>query len=59
MTAKKVLALSLARGVDHRGSDIRVDAGTMIAPASWPRQPLRPQLWKWRLASKWGRLIVT
>jgi len=53
LSAEMVLARSLVRGVDHRGSDIRVDAGTMMAPASWPRQSLRPQLWKWRLAFKW------
>jgi hypothetical protein len=53
LSAERVLARSLVRGVDHRGSDIRVDAGTMMAPASWPRQSLRPQLWKWRLAFKW------
>ena len=47
------LVVDHLRSVDHRGSDVRLDAGTLMAPSSWPRRSLRPHLWKWQVKFAW------
>ena len=53
----QLLVLSFIRGIDHRGSDVRLDSGVMMNPSSWPRQGIPAGLWKWKivLAFKWQR----
>ena len=38
------------RLADHRGSDIRLDAGLPHRFDAWPRAPLDAGLWTWRVA---------
>ena len=48
------LVVDHLRSVDHRGSDVRLDAGTLMSPSSWPRRSLRPHLWRWQTKFAWS-----
>ena len=37
------------RLADHRGSDVRLSAGTPYRLAAWPREPIDSGLWAWRV----------
>ena len=37
------------RAVDLNGSDVRLDAGTIMSPKCWPRQELDVDLWRWKV----------
>jgi hypothetical protein len=52
-TRAELLVVEHMRGIDHRGSDVRLDAGTLLSPSIWPRRATRANLWKWRLKVKW------
>jgi hypothetical protein len=52
-TVEERLIVEHLRGVDHRGSDVRLDTGQLMTPSSWPRRALKPKLWKWGLKVKW------
>ena len=41
------LVVEHLRGVDHRGSDVRLDTGRLMSPSCCPRRSIRPELWKW------------
>ena len=41
------LVLSFIRGAEHRGSDVRLSAGTICNPDCWPRHSIDPRLWRW------------
>ena len=43
--------LNFLRGVEHRGSDVRLDTGCQMRPNVWPRQSLDPDLWIWQTAA--------
>ena len=55
--APVALVTKIFRGLDHRGSDVRMDVGQVMTPTCWPRQSLRASLWSWRhrFAWKWRR----
>jgi hypothetical protein len=53
-TPEQQLVVEHLRGVDHRGSDVRLDAGTLMSPSAWPRRSLRPELWRWQTKYFWG-----
>jgi hypothetical protein len=42
------------RHADHRGSDVRLDAGQLFRPSAWPRQPIEARLWVWRVVFSYG-----
>ena len=44
------LVQEFIRLADHRGSDIRLDAGLPHRFDAWPRAPLDAGLWTWRVA---------
>jgi hypothetical protein len=52
-TRAELLVVEHMRGIDHRGSDVRLDAGTLLSPSIWPRRATRANLWKWHLKVKW------
>ena len=52
-TLDQRLVVEHLRGVDHRGSDVRIDAGTFMSPSSWPRRSLRAELWRWQTKFHW------
>eukprot|EP00438_Fugacium_kawagutii_P023224 Skav215518 [mRNA] locus=scaffold2213:5437:6738:- [translate_table: standard] len=35
---------------EYRGSDVRLDVGTMYRPEAYPRATVRPGKWEWRIA---------
>jgi hypothetical protein len=43
------LARLMAEGVDHKGSDVRLDAGELYDPSTWPRRSVKVSRWKWRV----------
>ena len=45
------------RACDQKGTDVRLDTGTLMDPSCWPRKSLDPDLWRWRdvLAFRWDR----
>ena len=51
------LVAGYLRIADHRGSDVRLDAGTPYRVSAWPRVPVSPQQWAWKvlLSYKWRR----
>ena len=49
-SAEQALVLTFMRGCEHRGSDVRVDAGVLCRPNVWPRHAIDPRLWDWGLA---------
>ncbi len=52
-TMEESLVVEHLRGVEHRGSDVRLDSGQLMSPKVWPRRALRLGLWKWRVVMKW------
>ena len=48
LTLGEQLVLRFLQGVDHRGSDVRLDTGQLFRPNCWPRDSLRVELWMWR-----------
>ena len=52
-TSEEMLVVELLRGVDHKGSDVRLSTGQLISPSCWPRVPIDPGFWNWQLAMKW------
>ena len=47
--AAKALVLGLLRRADHRGTDVRIDLQLPFRPDAWPRTPICPQRWHWRV----------
>eukprot|EP00971_Amphidinium_carterae_P304485 6050543-Amphidinium_carterae.1 len=43
----------LTRASDTRGSDVRLDTGTLTRPRQWPRQAISVQQWHWELNTRW------
>ena len=48
--AELKLVTELCRNVEHRGSDVRVDAGELMRPMTWPRGAIDPNRWRWKTA---------
>ena len=44
------------RGLDHRGSDLRMTTGTLMRPSCWPRMSTNHGLWTWinALRTSWS-----
>ncbi|CAK0864466.1 unnamed protein product [Prorocentrum cordatum] len=38
------------RAADHKGTDVRLDAGMPCRLSAWPRDPIDSGLWTWRVA---------
>ena len=47
LPAETALVLEHQRGLDPRGSDVRLDAGTLMAPKVFPRKAIASSLWQW------------
>ena len=47
--AAKALVLGLLRRADHRGTDVRIDLQLPFRSDAWPRTPICPQRWHWRV----------
>eukprot|EP00973_Karenia_brevis_P030389 4189703-Karenia_brevis.AAC.1 len=47
----------MSRRCTHRGSDVRLDTGSIFKPDSWLRKPINPECWIWCnvLAWRWQR----
>ena len=43
------LVEAILRRVDARGSDVRLDLGSLYRPSPWPRMSINPGRWKWRV----------
>lgn len=41
------LVMKYLQGVDHRGSDVRLDSGALFGPTCWPRCSLKVENWVW------------
>ena len=41
------LVEAFLRRVEHRGSDVRLDVGTLFRPIAWPRMSIEPDKWRW------------
>jgi len=52
LTPLSVVKMAIA-GTTHRGSDVRLDIGTLMRPLVWPRKPLRVDWWLWQTAFTW------
>ena len=46
LSADEALVLEHQRGLDPRGSDVRLDTGTLMAPKIYPRKAIAAALWK-------------
>ena len=42
------LVRTFIRGVNHKGSDVRITTGELYHPNAWPRSSAQASLWKWR-----------
>jgi hypothetical protein len=42
------LVLEHQRGLDPRGSDVRLDTGTLMAPKIYPRKAIAAAFWNWK-----------
>ena len=56
LSEEELLILFFVRHADHRGSDVRITTGEVFRSATWPRQAVDPDLWKWKvaIACKWA-----
>jgi len=52
LTPMSVVKMAIA-GTTHRGSDVRLDIGTLMRPLVWPRKPIRVDWWCWQAAFHW------
>ena len=55
--AAKALVLGLLRRADHRGTDVHIHLQLPFRPDAWPRTPICPQKWHWKvvLSFPWKR----
>ena len=55
--AAKALVLGLLRRADHRGTDVRIDLQLSFQTDAWPRTPICPRRWHWKVILKflWKR----
>ena len=55
LTNEQFLILQYCRIIDHRGSDVRFEAGLPYAPHLFARRPVDPSAWIWKvfLSYKW------
>jgi hypothetical protein len=49
LSKEQLLVAEYGRLADHRGSDIRLDAGTPYRLHAWPRAPIDSALWHWKV----------
>jgi len=48
LSPDEALVLEHQRGLDPRGSNVRLDTGTLMAPKIYPRKAIAAALWKWQ-----------
>jgi hypothetical protein len=48
LSPETALVLEHQRGLDPRGSDVRLDTGTLMAPKIYPRRSIAAALWRWK-----------
>ena len=44
----------ILRGVDGRGTDVRLDVGSSHRAKVWPREAVDPKRWAWRDVQEYG-----
>ena len=49
-----LIVLHHLRMATHRRSDVRLDTGQPFMTSTWPRQPVPPRLWHWRVTASYG-----
>ena len=46
-TIEQALVVEHLRSCDHRGSDVRLQTGSLMRPSGWPRMAVEAKCWKW------------
>ena len=49
---QKAFVFELCRGVEHRGSDLRLGMAAPGLPPSYPRKPVAPRWWRWGVGAQ-------